>query len=165
MSNFGCVYEESLINIKNNHSWDTKSAGHLINQDFVFSPCFNEFKKNDDIYSWSSTKISDLTIKESVVDTVFIYKHPKIIYFNKDTSAKFSLEQPVLIQRNKTFYFLTTAMIQPGDTLVRFEPTTYSIKFEPVVYIDIEEGNFTTYNFYVEPYILYMVNGLIVASK
>ena len=50
MSNFGCVYEKSLINIKNNHSWDTKSAGLLINQDFIFSPCFSEFKKNDDIY-------------------------------------------------------------------------------------------------------------------
>jgi len=165
MSNIGCVYEQSNIFFKDNKILSEKSAKHFLVDDTVYSPTFKEFLITDNIYNWSSNKMSNLSISESRISSVFEYKHPKLIWFNDEEWAKFSLEQPILVKRNQTFRFLTTAMIEVGDLLTRYVKETGKYTEHRVESINTKDGDFTTYNFYVDPYKLFLVNGLIVASK
>jgi|688.fasta_scaffold32527_5 hypothetical protein len=164
MSNNGCVYEKSLVLFKNNHSIAKKASGNIFVDDILICPSFLEFKENDDIYSWSSKTISNISIKEFRVSTVFEYKHSKLISFN-NFPAKFSLEQPILIKRYNTFYFLTTAMVQEGDIFLQYDETTNKFNYKTIDSILIEEGDFNTHNFYMDSNKIYLVDGIIVASK
>jgi hypothetical protein len=164
MSNNGCIYEKSLVLFKNNHSIAKKASGNIFVDDILICPSFLEFKEDDDIYSWSSSTMSNISIKEFRVSTVFDYKHPKIISFN-NLSAKFSLEQPILIKRYNKFYFLTTAMIQEGDIFLHYDVTTNKFNYQTINSILVEEGDFNTHNFYMESNKIYLVDGIVVASK
>jgi hypothetical protein len=56
-------------------------------------------------------------------------------------------------------------MVEVGDLLTRYVKETGKYIEHRVESINTEDGDFTTYNFYVDPYKLFLVNGLIVASK
>lgn len=165
MSNIGCVYESSQIFFKDEKILSEKAAKHFLIDDVVYSPTFKEFLITDNIYNWSSNKMSNLSISESKISSVFEYKHQKLIWFNNKELEKFSFEQPILVKRNNIFRFLTTAMVEVGDLLTRYVKETGKYIEHRVESINTEDGEFTTYNFYVEPHKLFLVNGLIVASK
>ena len=165
MSSFGCIEESTLIFFKDEHSIGKKPARHLWVGDTVFSPFFSEFEDSDDVYSWSSLKVSNLSIKETTVTNVYEYEHPKIIYFNDESQSKLSLEQPILVKRNKKYEFLTTAMVQVNDSLLHYNSTNNTYNLIQVEKITIEEGTFSTYNFYVEPGKLFFADGWVIASK
>jgi hypothetical protein len=165
MNSFGCIEESTLIFFKDEHSINQKPARHLWVGDITYSPSFTEFKNSDDVYSWSSLKISDLTVKETIVTNFYEFEHAKIVYFNNDIMGKLSLEQPILVKRDKKYEFLTTAMVQKGDWLLRYNYLDNTYSSIEVESITIEEGKFSTYNFYVEPGKLFFANGWVIASK
>jgi len=164
-SKLGCVYEKSFIFIKNNHSIDKKISTNLLIEDEVYSPSFKEFLPGENIYNWSSKTLSNLSVQESKISSVFEHLHHKLIYFNNDSDAKFSLQQPILVKRYNKFYFLTTAMVKPGDFLLKYNMHGSVYDFIKVEDIKVEEGFFKTYNFYLEPTQLFFVNGWVVGSK
>lgn len=150
---------------KNENSIGLKPARHIFVDDVIYCPSFSEFKDSDDIYNWSSNKLSNFSLKEIAITKVYEYQHPKIIYFNNDNATKFSLEQPILIKRNNKIEFLTTAMVKEGDILFRYYPTDNLLNEFAVTSITIQEGTFSTYNFYAEPSNLLFANGLIIGTK
>lgn len=165
MSSLGCIEGSTLTFFKDGHSIGRKPAEQLFVGDVVYSPSFAEFKDFDDVYSWSSLKVSDLNIKETIVTDVYEYEHSKVVYFNNEFAGKLSLEQPILVQRNKKYEFLTTAMVQVNDLLLHYNYIDNTYNTFPVKKITIEEGKFSTYNFYVEPGKLFFANGFVIASK
>jgi len=165
MNSFGCIEGSTLTFFKDGHSIGRKPAKQLLVGDTIYSPSFAEFKDSDDVYSWSSLKVSDLNIKETVVTDVYEYEHSKVVYFNDESTGKLSLEQPILVKRNNKYEFLTTAMVQVNDLILHYNYTNYTYTPIPVQKITIEEGTFSTYNFYVEPGKLFFANGWVVASK
>jgi hypothetical protein len=165
MSSLGCIEGSTLIFFKDGHSIGRKEAYKVLVEEVFYSPSFFEFKDSDDVYSWSSLKVSDLNIKETIVTDVYEYEHSKVVYFNDEVAGKLSLEQPILVQRNTKYEFLTTAMVQEGDCLLHYNYINNTYNFVQVEKITIEEGTFSTYNFYVDPGKLFFANGWVVASK
>jgi hypothetical protein len=165
MGSLGCIEESTLIFFKDEYSIGKKPARHLWVGDTTYSPSFLEFKDSDDVYSWSSLKVSDLSIKETIVTNVYEYEHSKVVYFNDESAGRLSLEQPILVKRNKKYEFLTTAMVQVNDSLLHYNYMDNTYTPIQVEKITIEEGIFSTYNFYVEPGKLFFANGFVIASK
>jgi hypothetical protein len=164
-SKLGCVYEKSFIFIKNNKSLSKKISANIFIDDIIYSPSFSELSINDNLYNWSSKTMSNISLTESKVTSVFEYLHHKLVYFNNDENAKFSMQQPILVKRYNKFYFLTTAMVEVGDILLKYDEHSLKYDFIKVESINIEEGDFTTYNFYLSPGQSFLVNGWVVGSK
>jgi hypothetical protein len=165
MNSLGCIEGSTLTFFKDGHSIGRKTVEQLLVGDAVYSPSFSEFKNSDNVYSWSSLTVSDLNIKETVVTDVYEYKHSKVVYFNDEFAGKLSLEQPILVKRNKKYEFLTTAMVRVNDLILYYNYVNNTYKHINIEKITIEEGTFSTYNFYVESGKLFFANGWVIASK
>lgn len=163
-----CIYEDSLIFTKVNDEIVPIKMINIDIDDIIYSISADNLDESDlngKLYSWQTNYIENPRLVETRVKSIYQFKHTKLVYFNKDNNAKFSLEEPMLIKRNDSYEFITSGMIELGDTLLRYFPE--EDKFHEVVVndIDFEDGEFTTYNLITEPQNMLLVNGWVVHNK
>jgi intein/homing endonuclease len=107
-------------------------------------------------------------VSEGFVETTItnIVKSEKdgITYFNGDTLAKYSSEQPVFVRSNNEFVVKVAGNVVAGDMLVKIlEDGTYTE--EEVLEITVLDVPGTVYQFSCDDYHWFIAGGYLVHNK
>ena len=169
--NYGnfCINGDTKVTIvKSDGSFGYKEARDIREGDIVASLRFKEINPDApawDIYGWNDKTLTYQNQKPTKVLNVYKSKHAKIMYFNHDTTAKFSEEEPMLVCRAGSYEFYPSGTVDVGDTIFRYNDTYDSIESILVTDIAFEEGDFDTYNYTLEEDHVLVAGGYIVHNK
>ena len=142
---------------------DVNIGDTVLSVDFVE---FGDASQTPDyaVYTWNSDTLTYEGQTSTVIQQKWLTVKNDLVWFNGDSAAKWSTEEPVLVKRNDVYEFYPTGSIVEGDIIFKYdgnsvtEVTVTSIETEAVESVD-------TYNFYAQPYDLLVAEQYLVHNK
>jgi len=88
--------------------------------DTVVGVSWNELtsETEQDPATWSATSATEMKTVPTTIRNIIPSIKDITIYFNENTTKRFSLEQTVLVKRNETYMFISTGTVEVGDIIV-----------------------------------------------
>jgi hypothetical protein len=120
--------------------------------------------EEDEMFTWKSDSLTlDSEYVEAEVNLI-VEKTNYIVYFNGDTSARYSTTQPVFVKSEESYKIKTTGSLTVGEILIKpnFDGTYQEIE---IVDITLEEEVDVTYQISCEPYDWFVAGGYLVHNK
>jgi len=117
-----------------------------------------------DPYTWSSESINNIHLVKSEIKTIKSSIKDATMIINDDYSKRFSLEQTILTKKKGTYFFSTTGIIEPGDSI--FVKNNENI-FEEIIVesTKIINEERTVYEFDASPNDILIAGDLVVHNR
>jgi hypothetical protein len=117
-----------------------------------------------DPYTWSTDSINNIHLVKTEIRNVKPSIKDATMIINDDSSKRFSLEQTILAKKNDTYFFSTTGILEPGDSI--FVKNNENI-FEEVVVesTKIINEERTVYEFDASPNDILIAGDLVVHNR
>jgi hypothetical protein len=134
--------------------------------DKLSSAIINELgvEEEHEMFFWNSPTLTlDAEYVEAEV-IASIEKVNNIIYFNGDTSARYSTTQPLFVKVGDSYSIRTTGSVDIGTILIKpnFDGTYEEVE---ITEITLEDEVDVTYQISVEPYDWFVAGGYLVHNK
>jgi hypothetical protein len=117
---FWCIDEDTLIQIVGpDNSISFKKAKDITLDEEVWSVTWNgqENEFTVDPYTWSSESIENITNVKTRIKSIKSSVKDATIIINENPDQRFSLEQTVLAKKQGKYFFSTTGILEPGDSV------------------------------------------------
>lgn len=160
-----CIHEDTLIRT----SSGMKAAKDVQIGDTVISVGLSEIPTGgsegdfDYVGFTSESLTSTGTLEVNVVDVVPQTKNASM-WFNGDTSKKYSLSQPFFIKRGASYEVVPSSTIEEGDKLIKINEDG-SISEVNVSSIEYDMSECTVYQFNCEPQDWFIAGDYLVHNK
>ena len=117
-------------------------------------------EKSVDPYTWSANKLENIKKIETTIVSVMSSTKDSTIIINKNSNARFSLEQTVLAKRNGQYFFGTTGMLEVGDIILIDKQNSFEENV--ITDLDIIDETRTVYEFDADPYDMLIAGDIAV---
>jgi len=166
-----CIHEDTLIETVEG----PKPAKEIQVGDVLKSVSLEEVPVSDgvgtgdfDYVGFESDTLTTTGQVEVVVSAVESQSRTSLIWFNGDSSKKYSLTQPIFIKKNdkadKKYEVVPTTVAEVGDSLIQIN-NDGSISEIEITSIDHDLGEFTVYQFSCEPQDWFIAGSYLVHNK
>jgi hypothetical protein len=166
-----CIHEDTLIETVEG----PKPAKEIQVGDVLKSVGLEEVPVSDgvgtgdfDYVGFESDTLTTTGQVEVVVSAVESQSRTSLIWFNGDSSKKYSLTQPIFIKKNdkadKKYEVVPTTVAEVGDSLIQIN-NDGSISEIEITSIDHDLGEFTVYQFSCEPQDWFIAGNYLVHNK
>ena len=150
-----------------------KQAKDINIGDEVLSTIYNELDASVPdyaVFSWSSPELTFEGHTSTTIVDIDESVKTQLLYFNGDTTAKFTAEHPILIKtvdssNNELWQFAMISEINEGDIILKYNANTDMYEEVVVESIDVlmEQGN--VYIFSAEPQDLIIAGDITTHNK
>ena len=160
-----CIHEDTLIRTTNGlvPAKDVKVGDTVLSVDLSEISTGGASGDFDYVGFSSPSLTSNGTVEVNVVDVNAMTK-PSIMWFNGDTSKKYSLSQPFFIKRGASYEVVPSSTIEEGDKLIKIN-NDGSISEIEVSSIEYETTEQTVYQFDCEPQDWFIAGDYLVHNK
>jgi hypothetical protein len=166
-----CIHEDTLIETVNG----PKPAKEIQVGDVLKSVGLQEVPLTDgvgtadfDYVGFESDTLTTTGQVEVNVSAIESQSRTSVIWFNGDSSKKYSLTQPIFIKKNnktdKKYEIIPTTVAEVGDSLIQINNDGNISEIE-ITSIDHELGEFTVYQFSCEPQDWFVAGSYLVHNK
>jgi hypothetical protein len=149
-----------------------KKAKDISVGDTVYSINYLEIDQSTpdyEVFAWNSDSLTFAGDTETTIVDVEESVRSQTICFNNDQSAQFTLEHPLLINKNingvSTHVFSMVAEVEVGDSIVKYNSATGNTEEVLVNSIDVLPGSKTVYTFSAEPVDLIIAGDVVTHNK
>ena len=161
---FWCIDEDTLIQIVGpDDSISFKKAKDITLDEEVWSVTWNgqENEFTVDPYTWSSESIENITNVKTRIKSIKSSIKDATIIINENPDQRFSLEQTVLAKKQGKYFFSTTGILEPGDSVfMRNEDNLFvEVLVDSTRIIDEQR---TVYQFDAAPNDIIIAAGIVV---
>ena len=162
---FTCIHEDTLIRTPNGN----KMAKDLVVGEEVTTVTLSELPTlgSDGDYEYTDFNSSTLTssgLVSTTITNIQVIENKSVLWFNGDTSKKYSFTQPIFIKRGANYIIKPAALIGSGDYLIKILEDG-SISETEVISINEDSSENTVYQFNCEPEDWFIAGDILVHNK
>ncbi len=163
----GCVAGTTLVRtVGPDDTIVLKPASEIVVGEEIWSPTFDQLidESLGQTYLWNATEITGLAVTKSLI-TGITPSEKTTMTINGDETMKFSREQTILVNRNGTYSFMLTGLIEVGDTIFKINDLGDGFDNLLVESIELSDTLETVYKFDAEPTDLLIAGGLALHNQ
>jgi hypothetical protein len=162
---YSCIHEDTLIRTPNGN----KMAKDLVVGEEVTTVTLSELPTSgsDGDYEYTDFNSSTLTsagLVSTTITNIQVIENKSVLWFNGDTSKKYSFTQPIFVKRGANYMIKPAALIGSGDYLIKILEDG-SISETEVISINEDSSENTVYQFNCEPEDWFIAGDILVHNK